>query len=127
MYDSDYRKLNINIRKKVYRAYHTLINELNMNEPIRNLISGTLYENDNNKFVLNLYSPFDGQDNRLTYQPIEITKIGKNRKSTIPFKLIDIRTLRTSQEFDVLDGNIYSIYVVDPNIVGSNVFDPNEV
>lgn len=126
MYDSDYRKLNISVRKKVYEAYMGLINELNMNQVIRDKITGILYENDNSKFVLNLYSPFNGQDNRLMYEPVEITQIGRNRKTTIPFKLLDRESITTSSEFDVIDFNVYGIYVIDSNVLGSLVFDPND-
>jgi len=127
MYDSDYRKLNISVRKKIYRAYANIINSLNMNSELRNKITGILYENNNNKFVLNLYRPFDGQDNRLTYQPLEITQIGKNSKTTIPFKLLDIDTVKASTEFDLIDFNMYGIYLIDSNVIGNIVFDPNEV
>lgn len=127
MYDNDYRKLNISVRKKVYEAYANIINSLNINSEIRNKITGILYENDNSKFVLNLYRPFNGQDNRLTYEPLDITMIGMNRKTTIPFKLLDIETIRVSAEFDLIDFNVYSIYLIDPNVLGSVVFDPNEI
>lgn len=127
MYDNDYRKLNISVRKKVYEAYANIINSLNINSEIRNKITGILYENDNSKFVLNLYRPFNGQDNRLTYEPLDITMIGMNRKTTIPFKLLDIETIRASAEFDLIDFNVYSIYLIDPNVLGSVVFDPNEI
>lgn len=125
MYDGDYRKLNIDIRKKIYNSYINIINELNMNSTLRDKISGILYENDDNKFVLNLYRPFDGQDNRLVYEPLEVTKIGKNRKTTIPFKLLDLDSVLTA-EFDIIDFNVYGIYVIDANVLGNIVFDPNE-
>lgn len=86
---NNYRKLPIEIRRKIYNAYGDIINKLEINQPLRVIYTGLLYENQNNKMVLKIFDPTDFKDKRLTYIPIEMDFIGKDKKTTIPLVISD--------------------------------------
>lgn len=125
MYVIDYRRLNDQQRKNIYNAYANIIEKLDMNQNIRNVVTGIIFENENKVFTLKIYRPSDTIDRRLTYEPIEIVKIGVNNKSTIPIKVIDINKV-PRLDFNTLDSNIFSLIVFNSNFEGELVFDSNE-
>jgi hypothetical protein len=123
MYIGDYRKLNIDVRKKIYNAYVNIIDNLDINNNVRNKISGMIYENENFVYTFKLYNPANYQDNRLIYEPIEIMKIGKNKKTGIPVKTYG---LSSGYNFNLIDSDIYDTDVYESNIIDSEiVFDSN--
>lgn len=125
MYVPDYRYLNDQQRKNIYNAYANIIEKLAMNEEIRDVITGIIFENENNVFTLKIYRPSEIEDERLTYAPIEIVKIGVNNKTTIPIKVLNTdKTLRIT--FNLLDANIFSENVLDSNVGSDIVLDSNE-
>lgn len=93
MYVDDYRRLNDQQRKNIYNAYANVIEKLDLNQSIRNNITGIIFENYKHVFTFKVYRPSDITDNRLTYSPIEIVKIGVNNKTTIPIKIEDIKKI----------------------------------
>lgn len=118
MYISDYRKLNIDIRKKIYNAYANIIDNLDINENIRDKITGIVFENENNVYAFKLYKPANFQDERLLYKPIEIMKIGKNKKTTIPVKTHGITS---GFGFNLIDSEIYDVDIYESNIWDSEI------
>lgn len=116
-YMTNYKNLNIEIRKKIYNSYYEIINNLDLNSVLREKLTGILFENINNVFVLKIYNPQDIKDPRLSYYPVESTILGKNKKTTIPFRIDTIRPI----QFDVIDENIYSDFIFDENIDTDNV------
>lgn len=123
MYIDDYRKLNIGIRKKIYNAYISIIDNLDINENVRNKLTGMIYENENIVYTFKLYNPANFQDNRLMYEPIEIMKIGKNRKTSIPVKVYG---LTSGYNFNLIDSEIFDVDIYESNIIDNNiVFDSN--
>jgi hypothetical protein len=122
MYVSDYRKLDNQTIKKVYNSYYKVINDLDINQSFRLVFTGILYENENNVFALKIYNPFNVVDNRLLYKPIELVRIGKNKKTSIPFSVTD----STSKlKFNVIDPNVYSEEIVNILISDVVIVDPN--
>jgi len=111
LYSNDYSKLNIDLRRYVYNSYYEIINNLVINENLRNELTGALFENINNTFVLKIYNPQDIKDNRLTYLPSEAIRIGKNKKTSFPFRVDSIRTFN----YNVIDANIYTSFIFDAN------------
>jgi len=111
MYIPEYRKMDIETRRKIYESYYRIINDMNINKDIRNNIKGVLFENKNKVFVLKVYRPQELDDLRLSYFPIESTKIGKNSKTSIPFRIDTVKPFT----FNVIDGNVYSEFVIDGN------------
>lgn len=123
MYVDDYRKLTDQQIKNVYMAYANIFNELVINEQIREDISGIIFENNSQVFTFKLYRPSNFQDTRLTYVPIEIVKIGKNKKTAIPVKIYGTTS---GTDFNLMDSNIYDVDVYDSNIYGNSIiFDSN--
>ena len=88
----DYRKLGVQRRKNIYRTYASIFENLTLttNQAIRDRLTGMIFENENAVFVFKLYHPANFQDERLTYEPIEIDRIGKNKKTSIPVKVYGI-------------------------------------
>jgi len=80
----EYNKLPIETRKNIYNAYGEIINQAEYNQEFRLLLSGLIFENSNKIMVLKIFDPADFVDDRLLYEPIEIVRIGKDRKTTIP-------------------------------------------
>lgn len=122
MYVSDYRKLDNQTIKKIYNSYYEIINNLNMNDYLKFNFSGILYENSKNVFVLKVYNPFNIIDPRFTYIPIELTRIGKNKKTSIPF-IVDY--FSNKLRFNVIDPNVYSAEIINVLISDDVVVDPN--
>jgi hypothetical protein len=122
--DSQFRKLGVQIKKNIYKTYAGIFENLVDNQHIRDILTGIFFENENNVFTLKLYRPANFIDKRLTYVPIEITKIGKNRKTSIPVRVYN---LTTGDDFNVLDFNIYDDGIYDSDIYFSElIFDSNE-
>ena len=68
-----------NIRRKICAAYAQLLTE---NEDFRKNVTGILYENDTNEFVLKLYDLEN--DVQLYFSTIELMRLGADRKTRIP-------------------------------------------
>jgi len=119
----EYRKHHIQIQKKVYNAYAEIINQRGDNQELRLLITGLIFENDKKIMVLKVFDPADFIDDRLLYEPIEIVRIGKDRKTSIP---VSIKEFSKGIAADVIDGNIYSVYLFDPRIYDVLVIDAND-
>ena len=111
-YVNGYKTINIEIRRKIYESYYEIINDLDINRELRDKITGILFENSNNVYVLKIYNPQDIKDKRLSYSPVESTMLGKNKKTTVPFRVDSVRPI----QFDVIDDNIYSDFVIDDNL-----------
>jgi len=118
----DYRKLQIELRKNIYNTYAEIINQAEYNQEIRMLITGLIFENDKKIMVLKVFDPADFIDERLLYEPIEIVRIGKDRKTSIPVPILEFTKGLTG---DVIDENIYSVYLFNPNIYNVLVIDAN--
>jgi hypothetical protein len=122
-YEQDeYRKHTIQIQKKIYNAYAEIINQREDNQELRLLITGLIFENDKKIMVLKVFDPADFIDDRLLYEPVEIVRIGKDRKTSIP---VTIKEFTKGIAADVIDENIYSVYLFDPRIYDVLVIDAN--
>lgn len=121
-YVIDYTKMDIETRRKIYESYYRIINDLDINNDLRDDITGVLFENSNNVFVLKIYNPQEVKDKRLSYSPVESTILGKNKKTTVPFRVDSVRPI----QFDVIDDNVYSNFVIDDNFMSDAVicWDP---
>lgn len=123
MYVDDYRKLGIQRIKGIYRAYAGIIENLDINEALRNDLTGIIFENEKTVFTFKIYYPSTFQDSRLTYVPIEIDRIGKNKKTSIPVKVYGITS---GYEFNVLDSEIKDTDVYESMVYDNTlVFDSN--
>ena len=123
MYVDDYRRLGAERRKNVYRAYASIFENISFNQDIRDDLTGMIFENENGVFTFKLYYPVTFRDVRLLYQPIEIMKIGKDKKTTIPVKVYGITS---GYNFNVIDSEIYDVDVYDSIVYDSTiVFDSN--
>jgi len=102
-----YIRKSSNERKYIARTYAELLNE---NKFFRDNVTGMLYENDNNEFILKLYDLLS-DTNLKTFETIELIYIGSDRKSRlpIPIKLIDTSGITGTTyyiDWDVLDDGI---------------------
>ena len=123
MYVDDYRRLGAQRIKDIYRSYAFIFETLDFNQDIREKLTGMIFENENSVFTFKLYYPVDNQDERLLYQPIEIDKIGKNKKTSIPVKVYG---LTSGYNFNVIDSNIKDVDVYDSEVFDLTiVFDSN--
>lgn len=118
----EYRKLNIQTQRSVYNAYAELINSESYNQDLRLVITGLIFENKRNIMVLKVFSPADYVDERMTYEPVEIVRIGKDKKTSIP---IPITEFTKGIAADEINANIYSVYLFDPNVEDVLVIDAN--
>ena len=109
----EYRKLTIQEQRKVYYTYSEILNKEFYNQQIRLNTSGLIFENQKNIMTLKIFDPSDYKDPRLIYEPTEIVRIGKDRKTSIP---TIIKDFKLGIDADVVNENIYSIYIFDPNI-----------
>lgn len=94
-----------NIRREICSSYATLLNE---KETFRRNVTGLLYENNLNKFILKLYDL--DNDQQLSFTTIELMYLGSDKKTRIPVPIEQL-TERTTYDYDwnVLDdGLIYS-------------------
>lgn len=76
-----------NERKYIYKAYGELLTNQKF---FRDNVTGILYENDNNEYILKLYELKN--DPNLHFESIELIFIGSDKKSRIPIplkKLVD--------------------------------------
>ncbi len=112
-----YRKKSDNERKYISRAYADLLVN---NEFFRINITGILYENENNEFILKLYN-LDNDTNLTQFKTIEMIYIGSDRKSRlpVPLRLIETSSGDTtslySYEWTIMDGG------VDDSLDGTDV------
>jgi hypothetical protein len=122
-YEQDeYRKHHIQTQKLVYNAYAEIINEYQDNQELRLKITGLVFENDKKIMVLKVFDPADFIDDRMLYEPIEIVRIGKDRKTAIP---VSIKEFTKGLAADVIDENVYSVYLFDPRIYDVLVINAN--
>ena len=126
MYVDDYRKLGVQVRKNIYRTYANIFENLTLlaNESIRDRLTGMIFEDENSVFAFKLYRPANFQDVRLTYEPIEINRIGKNKKTSIPVKVFGITS---GLNFNLIDSQIYDVDIYDSQSLVDYevVFDSN--
>jgi hypothetical protein len=123
MYVDDYRRLGAQDRKNIYRAYANIFENLSINEEIRNSLTGMIFENENSVFVFKLYNPANFQDKRMLYEPIEICRIGKNKKTTIPVKTYGITS---GYNFNLIESLLYDVDCYDSDVYYTDmVFDSN--
>lgn len=123
MYVDDYRRLGVQQIKDIYRAYAAIFETLDIDTEIRDGLTGMIFENEKSVFTFKLYKPGNFQDPRMLYTPIEITRIGKNKKTTIPVKVFGITS---GLNFNVIECLIYDVDVYDSEVVDSTiVFDSN--
>lgn len=118
----EYRKFSEQVKKAIYNAYAEIVNKREENQEIRLLITGIVFENEKKIMVLKVFSPADFIDDRLLYEPIEAVRIGKDRKTTIP---VPITNFTKGLAADVVDENVYSVYLFDPRIYDVLVIDAN--
>jgi hypothetical protein len=76
-----YIKKSDNERKYIAKAYAKLLSQ---SDYFRKNITGLLYENDNNEFVLNLYETDSNKDPNLYFYTKDLVFIGSDRKSRLP-------------------------------------------
>ena len=123
MYVEDYRKLGIQTRKNIYRAYIDIFENLSLNQEIRESITGMIFENEKKVFTFKLYYPTNFIDERLLYQPIEINRIGKNKKTSIPVKVYGTTS---GYNFNLIDSQVKDVDVYESDIYDITiVFDSN--
>ena len=118
----EYRKYTVQTQKNIYNAYAEIINKQQDNQELRLTITGLIFENSNKIMVLKIFDPADFIDDRLLYEPIEIVRIGKDRKTSIP---VTIKHFEKGLAADVIDANIYSVYLFDPRIYDVLVINAN--
>ena len=115
-----------NERKYIARSYGEL---LTYNELFRKNVTGILYENQNNEFVLKLYdlgrnlTP-SGDTNLTTYNAIELVYIGSDKKTRLPVPL---------KMMNENSGSTYSLYwnclddgFDDASNISPEIFDAGE-
>lgn len=106
--DGWYIEKSDNERKHITKSYADL---LASNSFFISNVTGILYENDNNEFILKLYDIEN--DVNLYYDVIELVKIGSDRESRLPLPLKRLRDSKLSVESEV-------IIVVDFNVLNGN-------
>jgi len=113
--NGNYRKLPIEIQRKIYNAYGNIINKLDINQPLRLKLTGILFENEHNKMILKIFDPTDFKDKRLTYFPTEMDFIGKNKKTSIPLIIKDV-TLGVSADLisPMVNTKDFDTDIIDP-------------
>ena len=122
-YEQDeYRKYQIQTQKLIYNAYAEIINQYQDNQELRLKLSGLVFENDKKIMVLKVFDPADFIDERMLYEPVEIVRIGKDRKTTIP---VSITEFTKGLAADVIDENVYSVYLFDPRVYDVLVINAN--
>ena len=120
-----------NERKYISKIYAEL---LTLNADFRNNVTGILYENENNEFILKLYDLENDQN--LYYSAIELIFIGSDRKSRLPMPLKTVESTRLTSLFsltyytdwdvlddgedDTLDGNGPSMIIGEISDSGLN-------
>ena len=116
-----------NERKYICRAYAELLIE---NEIFRNNVTGILYENDNNEFILKLYEI--ESDYQLKYSPIELVFLGGDKKTRlpVPLKMIENTSHELDSDWNMLNGGNDNDYNGDyfdfglNNVLGGPNYSP---
>jgi hypothetical protein len=73
VYVSSYRKYDDAVIRKVYNAYAEIICDSNVNTTIKDFATGIIYTDDEDNFILKIFSLTDPA---LTYKPVELIDIG---------------------------------------------------
>jgi hypothetical protein len=104
-----------NERRYISSAYGEI---LSSSDIFRNNVTGLLYENNNNEFILKLYKITDENNNfidpNLYYKAIELVFIGSDGKSRLPVPLNSILNSNNIQN-NIISGE--TIYLYDWNIL----------
>ena len=82
--DNNYNKHELKTRRKIYEAYGKIIGKIPIDDIIKSETSGILYEDDKNIMVFKIFDPTDFKDKRLTYVPVELVRIGSDKKISMP-------------------------------------------
>lgn len=98
----EFNKISVDLQRRIYYFYADIINKLDMNQQIRISLTGIIFQNQKNRMVLKIFDPTDFKDKRLLYEPIELTLIGKDRKTTLPIIIDEVLLGITA---DLLDPN----------------------
>jgi len=119
-----------NVRKYIARSYAEL---LTLNSFFRKNVTGILYENENNEFLLKLYdlgSQINGNDSisdkNLYFSAIELVYLGADKKTRlpVPLKKIGSYTGTTELDWNVLDdGSDDPLSGINPSIIVGDYFD----
>jgi hypothetical protein len=112
-----YLMKNDNERKYIAKSYADL---LTFNSFFRSNVTGILYENDNNEFILKLYDIVT-DTNLIQFESIELIYIGADRKSRLPVPLNQYADeIVYLLNFDVLDDggetNIFCAEIYDAGL-----------
>lgn len=89
----DYKKIDLLTQRRIYNAYADIISKDEVNAVLRTIISGLIYENENNIMVLKIFNPNNINDVRLTYEPYEIVTIGTDNKTSVPIIIENINKI----------------------------------
>lgn len=73
VYVSSYRKYDDAVIRKVYNAYAEIICDSTVNTTIKDVATGIIYTDDEDNFVLKLFTLTDPS---LTYKPVELIDVG---------------------------------------------------
>lgn len=104
-----YIQKNDNERKYIAKTYAELLTQ---NKLFRDNVTGILFENDNNEFILKLYDlgkSLGGTDKNLEkFSAIELVYLGADRKTRlpVPLKSIESYTGTTELDWNVLDDGL---------------------
>jgi hypothetical protein len=99
-----------NERKYICKAYAELLTH---NKLFRDNVTGILYENNNNEFILKLYDIEN--DSNLYFETVELMYLGSDKKTRlpVPFKRIQSNRLTSTDDtlidWNVLDGGWYML------------------
>lgn len=115
-----YAQRTDNERKYVAKTYAELLTK---NTLFRKNVTGILYENENNEFLLKLYDIEN--DKNLYFSTIELVFIGADRKSRlpVPLKMLESAKKATEGPSYELDWNVLIDGLEDDPLYGADVFD----
>lgn len=106
-----------NTRRSICGAYASLLSK---NETFRKYVTGILYENEFNEFVLKLYDLEN--DRQLSFTTVELMYLGADKKTRFPIPLETLQETTTyTYDWNVLDGN--SFYFFTTSSGSTEVFD----
>lgn len=95
-----------NTRRNICSAYAILLGE---NETFRRNVTGILYENEFNEFVLKLYDLEN--DTQLSFTTVELMYLGADKKTRFPVPLETLQETTTyTYDWNVLDGNAFYFF-----------------
>ena len=108
-----YTKKSDNERKYISKSYAKLLAQ---NDFFRKNVTGLLYENDNNEFILNLYEIDSNKDPNIYFYSKELVFIGSDKKTRLPSPFTsysgvteiydDLGSTLESQDWIILDGGV---------------------